>query len=351
MQQLIHLSAAARAGANPRGGKVTLLVHRGLAIKVSERRLTMRSTVALSFLLLLAVVAMAACSGHTTTESEVGTVEQALYYPYYCGSLEQYRNNITGACQLYHAIGVEGTAACLGEDCFGTPRDFDDQGYYYDPTHFNQSDIGAMQLPDRNNEQGPNQAFPGRLLAFHDVGTWTVRPKASSPGDWCILTYPPDAQGDNPTILNLDPTNNIPVRCKAELMFGGHMYTWHFASNPKNTCLVWAECKEVDTDGDGIPGDGVDGLPNGQDRCPETRAGDIVDNDGCSIDQLCPCDHGWSNHGGYVSCVSNASYDFLAVGLITEVQKDAIVSAAAHSACGDTTTGAKSRLQGRDRTH
>jgi hypothetical protein len=38
--------------------------------------------------------------------------------------------------------------------------------------------------------------------------------------------------------------------------------------------------------------------------------------------------------GAYVSCVAHTSGDFVAAGLITEGEKDAIVSAAAESTCG-----------------
>lgn len=49
---------------------------------------------------------------------------------------------------------------------------------------------------------------------------------------------------------------------------------------------------------------------------------------------ICPCDNEWKNHGAYVSCVAQASEDFVDLGLITEAEKGAIVSAAGKSACG-----------------
>jgi len=52
------------------------------------------------------------------------------------------------------------------------------------------------------------------------------------------------------------------------------------------------------------------------------------------IDQLCPCENQWKNHGQYVSCVARAAEDFVAVGLITDAKKDAIVSGAGQSFCG-----------------
>jgi len=88
---------------------------------------------------------------------------------------------------------------------------------------------------------------------------------------------------------------------------------------------------EVDSDGDGVP--------DTEDQCPNTPAGTIVNSHGCSIGELVPCagpasGGSWRNHGAYVSAVAHAARDLLAAGLITEAQKDAIVSAAARSNCG-----------------
>lgn len=80
-------------------------------------------------------------------------------------------------------------------------------------------------------------------------------------------------------------------------------------------------------------------LYNSASTCADDQTGDPLN--GCSIDQLCPCVGGftgalWKNHGKYVSCVAHASEDFLLAGLITEPEKDAIVSLAARSTCGAT---------------
>jgi hypothetical protein len=80
--------------------------------------------------------------------------------------------------------------------------------------------------------------------------------------------------------------------------------------------------------------DDHDGVPNDKDVCPDTPAGEVVDASGCSINQLCPCEGPWRNHGQYVSCVDRTSDDFVAAGLITQAEKDAIVSTAAQSSCG-----------------
>ena len=88
---------------------------------------------------------------------------------------------------------------------------------------------------------------------------------------------------------------------------------------------------ETDADGDGV----ADSL----DQCPGTPPGEIVDANGCSIDQLAPCSGPasggtWKNHGQYVSSVAQAAEAFLEQGLISLDQAEAIVSAAAQSDCG-----------------
>jgi hypothetical protein len=55
----------------------------------------------------------------------------------------------------------------------------------------------------------------------------------------------------------------------------------------------------------------------------------------------CPPEAEWRNHGEYVSCVAQTAGQFLADGLITEEEKDAIVSAAAQSNVGKKDNGNK----------
>jgi hypothetical protein len=77
-----------------------------------------------------------------------------------------------------------------------------------------------------------------------------------------------------------------------------------------------------------------DGVHDDADNCPGTPAGEVVNASGCSIDQLCPCEQQWKNHGRYSSCVENAAEDFAAAGLITEDERGAIVAEAEQSSCG-----------------
>ncbi len=74
------------------------------------------------------------------------------------------------------------------------------------------------------------------------------------------------------------------------------------------------------------------------DACPTTGPGEVVavegSAQGCSIADLCPCENSWKNHGASVRCVAHTSEAFVEVGLITEPEKDVIVSEAGESDCG-----------------
>ena len=109
-----------------------------------------------------------------------------------------------------------------------------------------------------------------------------------------------------------------------------------FVSNPSQA--DWDEDELGDVCDDDVDGDGVD---NEYEECEFTPVEEIVDpSNGCSIEQLCPCEGprgttvSWKNHGKYVSCVAHATNSFAEQGLITEAEKDMIVSNAAESDCG-----------------
>ena len=81
--------------------------------------------------------------------------------------------------------------------------------------------------------------------------------------------------------------------------------------------------------------DDGDGLPNDRDQCPGTQPGAAVDGDGCSIEQLCPCNGPWKNHQEYVKCVKREVLAFFKEGRISQADGHAIVKQAERSDCGN----------------
>jgi hypothetical protein len=77
-----------------------------------------------------------------------------------------------------------------------------------------------------------------------------------------------------------------------------------------------------------------DGVPDFQDQCPNTHAGAIINSNGCSIEQLCPCEGPWRNHGEFLNCMRNVLREFSHAGLITIQQHHQLFRAAAESNCG-----------------
>jgi hypothetical protein len=82
-----------------------------------------------------------------------------------------------------------------------------------------------------------------------------------------------------------------------------------------------------------------DGVPDDIDECPDTSAGAVVDQHGCSIDQLVPCagpvsGGTWKNHAKYVGAVAETAKAFERAGMMTANEMRAVVRAAMGSDCG-----------------
>ena len=110
---------------------------------------------------------------------------------------------------------------------------------------------------------------------------------------------------------------------------GGYFQIVNDSANPSNSgSAVFENITIGPTDLDG------DGIPDTADECPNTPLCTVVNSQGCSIDQLAPCEGPWRNHGQYMAAVAQAAGQFLAEGLISDKEKDALISTAAKSACG-----------------
>lgn len=77
-----------------------------------------------------------------------------------------------------------------------------------------------------------------------------------------------------------------------------------------------------------------DGVPNSQDLCSDTPPGVVVNTNGCSIDQLCPCSGPLKDHREYVKCVKEQALGFWKEGRISQSERHDIVKQAEQSNCG-----------------
>lgn len=85
---------------------------------------------------------------------------------------------------------------------------------------------------------------------------------------------------------------------------------------------------ELPPDSDG------DDVPDADDHCLDTPAGQVVDGHGCSIDQLVPCDGAWRSHGQYVAAILRETIRFQKAGLLNRKERLHLIRDAVRSPCG-----------------
>jgi hypothetical protein len=89
----------------------------------------------------------------------------------------------------------------------------------------------------------------------------------------------------------------------------------------------------------GVVDDDADGVADGDDRCPGTACGAVVDPVGCALDQQCPCaarldGSSWRTHREYVRCVIAATRRLVGFGRLDSGSRTGLVRIAAASVCG-----------------
>lgn len=78
-----------------------------------------------------------------------------------------------------------------------------------------------------------------------------------------------------------------------------------------------------------------DGVSDRNDQCPDSTPGDTVTADGCTIQQLVDiCALGAVTHGDYVSCIADLANQLSAEGIITNKQRQKMITDAAKSDIG-----------------
>src|SRR2546425_2251697 len=137
------------------------------------------------------------------------------------------------------------------------------------------------------------------------------------------------AAGPNVLVLPFSDFFVIAPEQRADLLAGKwyiHVSATNSAGNDYPGGAIRGQILPVDSDNDGVP----DYL----DQCPNTPAGAVVGANGCSIDQLCPCDGPWRNHAEYLRCLRDVVATFVSERLVSAAEGRAILGQGERSNCG-----------------
>jgi hypothetical protein len=116
---------------------------------------------------------------------------------------------------------------------------------------------------------------------------------------------------------------------------GGYIQVVNAPADPTNSAMAVFQNIKI-----GPPDQDFDGVPDSVDSCPNTPPCEIVNAQGCSIDQLVPCagpanGGTWTNHTAYLMAITNAVSQFQTQGLISGSEAATIETMAAQSECGE----------------
>ena len=202
-------------------------------------------------------------------------------------------------------------------------------------------------LPDRTNRVPPFPPPPilrdTNLLASSDEYSAVemlrlsheARPLPPSPlvapTDGIIALPPPPSRppgsGTNSNVDLLPPrlTNQLDLTEEQVGFFRDGFGLMQFIDTNSVISLT-AHIRQVDSDNDGVP--------DSRDHCPDTLPNSVIDRNGCSIEQLAPCEGNWKNHGAFLNAFKAVTAEFLRCGLINILQARQLNYLAAQSDCG-----------------